>query len=71
MAESEYNNLSKYNLKVLVLVAQRMRLLYLLLIAALLRCPDFTGPCECVYTNTNGTMDKCSDYQGVLISEVS
>ena len=24
-----------------------------------------------VHTNTNETMDKCPDYQGVLISEVS
>ena len=24
-----------------------------------------------MYTNTNGTMDECPDYQGVLISEVS
>ena len=31
----------------------------------LVRCPDFN-----VYTNTNGTIDKCPDYQGVLISGV-
>jgi len=34
----------------------------------LVRCP---GGSKYVYTNTNGTMDKCPDYQSVLISEVS
>ena len=24
-----------------------------------------------MYTNTNGTIEKCPDYQGVLISEVT
>ena len=34
------------------------------------KCPNCQC-LECVHTNTNGTMGKCPDYQGVLISEVS
>jgi len=34
----------------------------IILSIVLVRCP--------VYINANGTMDKCPDYQGVLISEV-
>ena len=37
-------------------------------VSLLVRC-QFQGS-KCVYTNTNGTMDKCPDYQGVLISGV-